>query len=936
MRRFVLFFAWVFLAIAPAAQADFGFDDFGLSLMGSGGFTTTQAGSHPFAVSNRISFKTTIHPKYGEVPDGAVKNLDVALPAGLVGNPATVPRCSNADFFDIDPNTKLPNCANESAVGLISLKVSLGPEAPLSFITAPVYSLVPPAGMVQKLGFSADGIPVAVSFTLSPDPPYNVAISIANLSAVLPVYDSVLTIWGTPADPAHDSERGSCIRTIPLEEGEDHTTGEECPVDLPEVPFLTLPRTCSGPLEAGYEVASWANPGVAISSRVLMDDGATPPQPLRPTGCYKLDFSPTFAAQVTNGAVQSPTGLDLNLDVAGEGLTSPTGLPQSDIERAVVTLPEGMTVNASAAAGLGVCTPADYRRETFSSFPGAGCPDSSKIGSAEVVTPLLEEPLEGSLFVAQPDDPSTRTAAAENPFDSLLAIYIVVRNPNLGVIVKQPVKIEPDPVTGRLVATLGDLPQIPFSHFKLHFREGERSLLVTPASCGAYATQADLTPRSDPGRVLATKSVFQIAAGVGGGPCPPEGVRRPFAPALQAGTVTATAGAYKPFVLKASRAEGSQPIAAIQARLPAGVAARLAGIPDCSNAQIATAERGSGSLWKKSPSCPDASRVGTVNVGAGAGGAPLYLRGDAYLAGPYKGAPFSLAIVVPALVGPFDLGTAVVRVALDVDPVTAQIDAVSDAIPTILSGIPLNLRSLALNLDRPGFTVNPTNCKTMATMASATSILGQRVPLPSRFQVGACGSLGFKPRVSLRLLGPTQRGAHPRFRAVVRARQGDANISSAAIALPGSELLESRHIGQVCGPSRFDAGTCPDGSIYGYARAWTPLLDRPLAGPVYLRSSRGRLPDLVASLGGRMQLDLRAGLDSVDGRLRTTLQGLPDVPLSKVVLTMRGGEKGLLVNTGGVCRRELRGSGSFAAHSGKSHDTHPVVRTDCGEEGPKK
>ena len=930
MKRFLaLSVAWAFLMVAPAAQADFGFEDFGLSLVGSPGSTPTQAGSHPFAIANAISFRTRIDPKYGEVPDGMIKDLGVALPAGLVGNPAAVPRCSNADFFDIDPNTELPNCANESAVGFISLKVSFGLSTPPSFITAPVYNLVAPAGLVQKLGFSAHGVPVAVRFALSPNPPYNVAISISNISEVLPVYDSVLTIWGTPADPAHDLERGDCIRTDPLEEGEAHTTGEECPVDIPKIPFLTLPRTCAGPLEAGYEIDSWSNPGVLVSGSMLMGDGATPPQPLWPTGCNKLGFSPAFAAQVTNGAVQSPTGLDLSLDFDGRGLTSSAGLPESDVERAVVTLPEGMTVNPSAAVGLGVCTPADYRRETLTAPPGAGCPDSSKVGIAEVDTPLLQEPLQGSLFVAQPDDPTTGTAGSENPFDSLLAIYVVVRNSNLGVIVKQPVKIELDAVTGQLVATLDDLPQIPFSHFKLHFREGERSLLVTPASCGAYAAQADLIPRSDPGRALTTRSAFQVAGGVGS-PCPPADGRQPFAPALQAGTLVATAGAYGPFVLKASRVERSQPITAIQARLPAGVAARLAGVPDCTDAQIAAAEHGSGSLEEQSPACPGASKVGTVNVGAGAGAVPLYLRGDVFLAGPYKGAPFSLAIVVPALVGPFDLGTVVVRVALEVNPLTAQIDALSDAIPTILSGIPLNVRSIALNLDRPDFTINPTNCETMSTAASATSILGQSVPLSGRFQVGACASLGFRPRVSLRLLGSTRRGAHPGLRTVVRPRRGDANIGSVAIVLPDSELLESRHIGRVCSSSRFAAGDCPAGSIYGHAKAWTPLLDRPLEG--------SRLPAVesrqVAESGGcagrpdaaRPESPLRLGSRAPSRHSQRASghshrQGDPDPS---------GRKEGPARQHGRGLRGGRRAGGSLAAHNGKAHRVEPIVMADCG------
>jgi hypothetical protein len=316
--------------------------------------------------------------------------------------------------------------------------------------------------------------------------------------------------------------------------------------------------------------------------------------------------------------------------------------------------------------------------------------------------------------------------------------------------------------------------------------------------------------------------------------------------------------------------------------------------------------------------------------GPAAGAAPLHIGGHAYLAGPYKGAPLSLAALVPAVAGPFDLGTMVVRVALHLDPRSAQIRAVSDPLPTILQGIPLDIRTLAVELDRPGFTLNPTSCDPMSILATVTSQAGRAATLASRFQVGDCARLRFEPRVSVRLSGPTRRGAHPQFRTVLTARRGDANISRLAVTLPATELLDSRRIGAVCTLPRFAARRCPPGSLHGHATVWTPLLEQPLTGPVYLRASKTRLPDLATSLHGQVDLDLVGGVEAVRGRLRIAFSGLPDLPLSRVVLTLQGARRGLFVNTGGLCARRRHLTAGFTAQNAKVRESHPRVRTACG------
>jgi hypothetical protein len=382
-------------------------------------------------------------------------------------------------------------------------------------------------------------------------------------------------------------------------------------------------------------------------------------------------------------------------------------------------------------------------------------------------------------------------------------------------------------------------------------------------------------------------------------------------------------------VLKLSREDGTQPIAAVDTMLPPGLTGKLAGLTYCPEGALAAAAARSGSAERQSPSCPASSEVGSVTVGAGAGPAPYYTSGRAYLAGPYKGAPLSLAIVTPAAAGPYDLGTVVVRAALNVDPETARIHAISDPIPQILQGIPLDVRSIVLRMDRPNFTLNPTSCDPMELTGTATSPFGSAAVLKSPFQVGGCEALPFKPKLILSLSGGTKRGGHPALKAVLTAKPGEAGIARSVVALPHSEFLEQAHIKTICTRVQFAASQCPAGSIYGTATAMTPLLDQPLSGPVYLRSSSHPLPDLVADLNGQIHIALVGRVDSVKGGIRTSFEGVPDAPVSKFVLSMQGGKKGLLVNSRNICKGVNKATVQMDGQNGKAYDTTPVLGTKC-------
>jgi hypothetical protein len=688
-------------------------------------------------------------------------------------------------------------------------------------------------------------------------------------------------------------------------------------------------------------------PGKWLSGSAETHDGAEPPNPQGFTGCEKLGFKPSITSKPTTKAAESPTGLDFSLDVNDEGLTSETGLAQSDIKRAVVTLPQGMSVNPSIAEGLVSCSEADLARETVDSAPGAGCPEASKIGTVEVETQLLDENINGALYIATQN---------ENPFGSLLAMYIVIKNPTLGIIVKQAAKVQSDPKTGQLTTIVDDIPQLPFSHFRLHFREGARSPLSSPPACGTYDVKAELTPWSGAAPITTT-SAFQIISGSNSSPCPSGGTP-PFHPGLDAGTINNAAGAYSPFNVRLTRNDGEQEFTRFSIKLPPGIVGKLAGIPFCSEAQIASARsrafEGGGALELASPSCPGASEVGHTLVGVGVGSSLTYVPGKVYLAGPYNGSQLSIVAITAAKVGPFDVGTVVVRQALKVDPETAEVfvDSVgSDPIPHIIDGIPVHARDIRVYVDRPEFVLNPTSCERTST---ASTLLGsgldfasdsddQPITVTSPFQAASCASLGFAPKLALSLKGSTKRGGTPKFKAVLTARKGDANVGAAQVTLPHSEFLEQAHIKTICTRVQFKEGKvpgekCPAASVYGYAKAITPLLDEPLQGPVYLRSSSHNLPDLVAALNsGKINIALAGHIDSVKGgRIRNTFEAVPDAPVTKFTLEMQGGKKGLLVNSTNLCKGTNRAISHFVGQNGKVYDTKPVLRAPCSKAKKKK
>jgi hypothetical protein len=493
--------------------------------------------------------------------------------------------------------------------------------------------------------------------------------------------------------------------------------------------------------------------------------------------------------------------------------------------------------------------------------------------------------------------------------------------------------VEADPETGQVSIIFASLPQAPLQQFDLHVFGSERGLLATPYHCGAYEVEAEFVPWNTALNTRLIKSTITIDSGPYGSPCP-EGPRQ-FAPRLAAGVANNTAGQHSPFSFTLNRDDGEQVMTGLSVTTPPGFAASLKGIPYCPEAALAklSAPGYTGSSEQASPACPAASQIGTAYAGSGAGTHPIYTPGKVYLAGPYRGAPLSLVTVFPALAGPYDLGNVAVRSAIRVNPVTAQVTTVSDPLPQIVEGIPLRTRMILVQLDRPNFTLNPTNCDQLSVDESTSGDEGGQSSRSVHFQVANCADLDFAPRLSLRLRGSTKRRGHPAIRAVLRSEPGEANLRRASVTLPKSGLLDNAHIGTICTRVDFAKEACPDGSRIGNATANTRILDEPLVGSVYLRASDNKLPDMAVDLKGQIDAEVVGRIDSVRGRLRATFENVPDVPIDSFVLNLEGGGKGLLINSRNLCKTRRVAMVQMSGQNGVRLDRGVKLQTACGNRG---
>jgi hypothetical protein len=906
----VALLACLLLAAPATAKADFGFVPGSVEAVAENqdGTLDNQASSHPYAYTTSFAFKTD---ESGHVEGGEPREIIVDLPPGLVGNPLAVPRCPRQLFEGL-----VPLCPGNTQVGILHATVS-----GIGEVNGPIFNMIASPGLAAQIGFSAASYNAIQNGLVRTEEGYGLRIDATNIP--LEVSATSATIWGVPADPSHDPER-KCIINGSAKEG--------CASDAPLLPFLTLPASCDAPPEITIKADSKLAPGVYDEQSALSLDGGGNPASL--AACEVVPFQPKSSTKLTTKLAENPSGLDFELKLPNQGLMGPNAITETEPKKIEVTLPEGVTLNPSAAEGIGVCSLAQYKAEQIDA---RACPEASKLGSITARSPLLEETIEGSLYLAKPYD---------NPFNKLLTLYIVARAKERGVLIKLAGKVEPDPKTGQLVTTFDNLVPLPYSDFELHFREGGRAPLVSPPACGTYQTIAKMTPFSSD-QPLLISSPFKIERGVDAGSCPPGGIP-PFKPEFTAGSLNNNAKSYSPFYMRLIRHDGEQDMTKFSSILPPGVLGKLAGVSKCPDSAVAIAKAKTGLQEIANPSCPANSQIGRTLAGAGVGSVLTYVPGKLYLGGPYKGNPLSVIVITPAVAGPFDVGTVVVREALTLNPETAEVEAdgkASDPIPHILAGIPLKVRDLRVYVDRKDFILNPTSCDPSSAKAtlfgSFLDVFNPADDIPislnDRYQAANCASLGFKPKLSINLKGGTRRGDHPALKAIVNARPSDANIGGAVVTLPTSAFLDQAHIRTICTRVQFAAKSCPKGAQYGYARAFTPLLDEPVEGPVYLRSSSHKLPDLVASLHGIVDVDIVGRIDSFKGGIRSSFETTPDAPVTKFVLSMQGGKKGLVVNSRNLCAQTSRADARFTGQNGKVYDFRPVVRaTGCGGKGRKR
>lgn len=906
----VLFVALIALLVIPAtAEADFGIKPGSLHTtfeVSKGVTGVPQASSHPYSFTFGFRLNTNSE---GRSEGGEMRSVLVDLPPGFAGYPFATSRCTRQEFEGFTVS-----CSPNSQVGIVQANI------PILGTTAggALYNMVPPPGVAAQLGFGVGGLNALPEISLQANNPFapgRYGLHVANYGLPIEATSVEVTVWGTPAESGHDEERGT--------EAAEGFPGTGHDFVGPEQAFLTLPAECSEPIRTTVEVDSKSNPGHYVKAEaVSVDSGGIPAAPL---GCESVPFAPKMAAAPTSHAASSSSGLDVELGLPNQGLTNPSGIAETEPEKLEFELPQGFTANASAAVGLTSCSEGQFES---ASLTDPGCPASSKLGTLFARSPLIEEPVEGAVYLATP---------LKNHFGNLLSLYIVASVPERGVLIQQAGKVDINQATGQLTTTVEGLPPLPYSSLELKLNEGPRAALTTPVTCGSYLAHARFYPFSEPESPTVRTVPLTISSGPEGGGCVGSEAQLPNNPSFEAGTQTPLAGMYSPFVLKLSRSEASQRLKAVNVTLPLGLTARLAGTSECPDAQIAQAEsrshEGEGALEQSSPSCPADSEIGTVTVGAGSG-TPLYVQGHAYLAGPYKGAPLSMVIITPAVAGPFDLGVVVVRSALHVNESTAQVSVESDPIPTSLHGIPLDVRSITVQVAKNNFTLNPTSCQTKAISAEAISLTGQVANLQNRFQVGGCRGLKFEPKLNIQLKGATKRAGHPALKAVVTyPKEGEyANIASAQVSLPHALFLDQGNLNKVCKQAELKSATCPQSSVYGHAKAWSPLLAKPLEGPVYLGVGYGyKLPALVADLNGQVRFLLVGKVDTTKQHgLRNTFEVVPDAPVSRFILEMKGGAKyGLLENSENLCAKPQRANARLVAQNGLIDQLHPQIGVQC-------
>jgi hypothetical protein len=908
----------------------FGVYAFGTSLENQDGSPVLQAGAHPYALTTDVVFnhtvteeipqcklnfietecRDTLEPEVTAIERGQPKHIEVSLPPGVVVNPdATTVKCTEVE---LETNINAGGgCPPASVVGMDIPGLSpYGEEA-----RGALYNMVPPPGVPAEFGVNFGGLGYILHIVgkVRTGTDYGLTGEASEIIPKFAVYSNKLILWGFPSAESHDEFRGNeCLtgKVVKEIEKEFFETGEHpeyhgfnCPLansERTDTPLLTMPTSCPGS-EPEWQLTanSWQEPDNVIAPPTPNTVAKSPAV----TGCDQLHFTPALNVTPTDVGAESPTGLHVDLKMP---LEEAGGLAEAHLKKVVVTLPEGMAVSPSAASGLGACTPPEIALHDASR---PSCPDSSKLGEAEVTTPLLEHPLKGAVYLAQQE-------TFEN---SLIALYLVVEGQ--GALVKLGGTVALDPNTGRVTTTFDQNPQLPFSDLKLKFFSGSRAPLVTPSTCGTYAASSRLTPWSGGALAEPPSGSFSVSSGCGHG----------FSPAFTAGSTGLQAGADTSFSLTLSRRDGEQRLGSIRVTTPPGLLANLRSVQQCPEPQASRGE------------CHEASRIGESTASAGPGPDPFWVKGGkVYLTGPYGGAPFGLSIVVPAVAGPFNLGNVVARASIGVDSHTAQA-VVTGEIPTIKDGIPLDVRTVNVTVDRPGFMFNPTNCTPSTVAGTVASTTGTIAGVSSPFDVANCAALPFKPSFKASTQARTSKANGASLTVKVGSSKGQANIAKVRVTLPKQLPARLTTLQKACTETVFNANpaACPVASIVGTATAVTPVLAHPLTGPAYLVSHGGAaFPDVVFVLQGEgIKLYLDGNTNIKKGITSSTFNSVPDAPISSFETVLPEGPHSALATNipaktkGSMCKQKLTMPTTITGQNGAvKTQTTKIAVTGC----PKK
>jgi hypothetical protein len=942
----------------------------------------TRAGAHPDATAVFHFARHQDPTQYQGYVDGAVDDIVARLPAGFLGDPRSVPKCT-AEQFAVNHL----ECPPKTQVGVLTVRIESPPAVGGSLGRTdtellPVYNLEPREGKLAEFGVAYLSTEKAATARIvakaRTNGDFGVDTFVSQIPAVLPLISQQITLWGVPWAASNDAWRAPAGTERIPQPGYDSGDGVSYdPSWGPVKPLISNPTECSD---------------LQLSTRLLLDsyqDQALltpegyPAFPADPTwksadaladpitGCEKPPFGPGFTLSPDSSVADAPTGLaaDLSLpqnddppvgveddpdDASGAPAywRSDDGLATSQLEGTVLTLPEGVSVNPSGATGLKGCTDAQMgmvqdgspplfnNDDPFDDKPGVECPDGSRIGTVQVDTPLLEEPLDGDIVLGMPrktdHDGNPATPPRLDPESGqMFRLFIVVRSVERGLVAKIAGSSTVDEATGQIVTTFRNNPRVSFENLHVDVKGGSKGLLAMPQRCKSSTWSSLFTP-------------WTAAHGGGGLPVTDGGTFLTnqrcafgFAPKVKAGVSSRQAGGTGSFAFRFSREDGEQWLRSASAKLPTGLLGSVRDVPLCTSVQAAA------------KACPATSRIGFVDGTAGSGD-PFVLekKGSVYLTEGYKGAPYGLLVSVPVEAGPFTgafaLDPIVVRQALHVDPTHASATVVSDPIPSIWFGIPLRGREVTVKVDRAGFIRNPTGCELKQIHGTFTSTEGVTAAASVPFRAVGCENLGFKPRLSMRLTGKrqTKTGGHPGIRAqLTMPAAGQANVKATTVRLPKAFALDTRNA-EVCDyeESLKDDLKCPASTIVGRARAVSPLLKGPLAGNVYFAENKrinefGRqvatLPSLVVALRGEVSLNVRANTDAVPGKaLITTFPAVPDAPVSKFNLNI--GANGPLQITRtlsgkriDICKGRQTAEADFDAHNGRVRDLNVRMKTPC-------